>query len=253
MSWRFYVHFSRLPMVQRVLYTGTLSVLTVGYLFAMIHIFSSHAGRDGDPMLSVDDIIIAYSGSKNGTVLESALVGPMSRMLSPEENMVIVGWIRSGVNEKKYNTEIKSVLDKRCITCHNKRNPHLPSLESYQDVLHVTEQDTGMDIFSLIRVSHIHLFGLTFIFFLIGMVFRHAYMRQEWLKITLVAIPFIAIICDIASWYVTKVYQPFAWIVIISGGLMGLSFALQVFISLYQIWFFKPPAEARPQGLCETD
>jgi len=32
----------------------------------------------------------------------------------------------------------------------------------------VTEQDTGTDIFTLVRVSHIHLFGLTFIFYLVG-------------------------------------------------------------------------------------
>ncbi|MDH5803033.1 MAG: hypothetical protein OEZ68_19690, partial [Gammaproteobacteria bacterium] len=65
------IHFQFMPMGMRVLYTSTLIVLGIGYLFAMIHIFASHAGRDGDPGLSVDDLIIAYSGSKNDTRLKT--------------------------------------------------------------------------------------------------------------------------------------------------------------------------------------
>lgn len=67
------IHFKMMPMGVRVLYSGTLIVLGVGYLFAMIHIFDSHAGRDGNPGLSVNDLIIAYSGSKSDTKIESAL------------------------------------------------------------------------------------------------------------------------------------------------------------------------------------
>ena len=70
------VHFQYLPMGLRTLYTATLLVLGTGYLFAMIYIFESHAGRDGNPMLSVNDLVIAYSGSKSDTRLESALKGP---------------------------------------------------------------------------------------------------------------------------------------------------------------------------------
>ncbi|MFT5141222.1 MAG: hypothetical protein ACI9CB_002894, partial [Rhodothermales bacterium] len=39
----------------------------------------------------------------------------------------------------------------------------------------------------------------------------------------------------------TKLYAPFAWVVLISGGLMGLSFATMWIVSMYQMWFYKPP------------
>jgi hypothetical protein len=59
---RLYLHFQELPLSLRVLYTGTLFVLSVGYLFAIVHIYNSHAGRDGDAMLSPQDLVIAYGG-----------------------------------------------------------------------------------------------------------------------------------------------------------------------------------------------
>lgn len=244
MSWRFFVPFTELPLVQRVVYTWTLLILGLGYAFASLYVFESHAGRDGNPMLSVEDLVIAYSGSKSGTLLESALKGPMSNMLPAEENLLLVDWVRRGAGEEEYKAKAAAIFKKRCIACHNNRNPHLPSLEGYAHVKLVTEQDTGADIFTLVRVSHIHLFGLTFIFFIISTIFAHAFLRHEWLKITIVTIPFVAIALDISSWYITKVYEPYAWMLIISGAFMGLSFGVQFFISLYQMWFFTLPADA---------
>src|SRR4029453_6318946 len=74
---RLYRHYSELPYSQRVLYTAALLVLGVGYLFAMINLFHTYAGRaGGNPlMLSYQDIVVAYSGSGKGSRLESALRG----------------------------------------------------------------------------------------------------------------------------------------------------------------------------------
>ncbi len=244
MSWRFFVHFSHLPLVQKVLYSGALCVLGLGYSFAMIYVFASHHGRDGEPMLTVDDIVIAYSGTKTGTVLESSLRGPMSNMLPAAENIKISNWVRNGITEERYESEMKAIFDKRCITCHNKRNPHLPQLEDFEGIQNVAEEDHGADLYTLVRVSHIHLFGLTFIFFIVGSIFCHAYLKREWIKISLIVIPFISIFLDISAWYITKIYEPFAWVVLISGGAMGSCFAVMFFISMYQMWFYKLPSDA---------
>ena len=79
---RLYYHFSELPRSMRVLYTATLLILGLGYLFALIYLFHTYSGKDGNPAtLSYDDIVIAYSGSGKGSRLESALRGSMSAML----------------------------------------------------------------------------------------------------------------------------------------------------------------------------
>ena len=58
----------------------------------------------------------------------------------------------------------------------------------------MTERDTGTGIFTLVRVSHIHLFGLTFIFFILGTIFSHAYVRPVWFKCAVIATPFVALV-----------------------------------------------------------
>jgi hypothetical protein len=53
---------------------------------------------------------------------------------------------------------------------------------------------------------------------------------------------------DICSWYLTKLFQPFSWVVYFSGVLMAMAFAIQWFTSMYQLWFYKLPAEQEETG-----
>ncbi len=238
-----FFHYSEYPLSLRTLYTFTLIVLGIGYLFAMLHVFNSHAGRDGKPGLSVKDLEIAYSGSKADTRLEVAIKGPMIDRLSNDERNIIIAWVRSGAKEKPFNENIKPIIEDNCLACHDGSNPHLPNLDGFDNVKKVVKLDTGADIFSLIRVSHIHLFGITFIFFIMGSMFSHALVRPVWFKSLVIAVPFVTIILDIGSWYLTKIYPPFAWVVMISGGFMGLSFAFMWFTCIYQMWFYKLPKD----------
>jgi hypothetical protein len=51
-------------------------------------------------------------------------------------------------------------------------------------------------------------------------------------------IPFAAMLLDVVSWFITKTIPEFAYVVIFSGALMGLSMGLQILLSIYQMWFF---------------
>ena len=239
---RLYYHYSDLPYSARVLYTAALCILGMGYLFAFVYMFYSHAGKDGNPlMLSYQDVVIAYAGSGKGSRIEAALRGPMSAMLPAEESSRLVSWVQEGANRAAYEKDIRPVLDKRCMTCHDGSNPHLANLDGYDNIKKVTERDTGTDVFTLVRVSHIHLFGLTFIFFIVGLIFSHAYVRPVWFKCTVVALPFVCVAIDVGSWYMVKVYHPFAWLTMASGALMAMSFAFMWVVSMYQMWFGKTP------------
>ena len=239
-----FVHFKFLPMSLRVLFTMVLLVFGVGYLMAMVQVWESHAGKDGDPMLSGKDLMIAYSGNKEGTKLETALRGPMQDMLPAEKRQVIFEWLHNGAKQEEFEAKINPILQEHCIACHNpEANPHLPNLTKFDGVSKVTAKDEGMTIPTLVRVSHIHLFSITFIFFIVGYIFSHAYVRPTWIKCLVIAIPFATLITDVASWYLTKIWEGFAWMVIISGAFMGLCFATMWVISMWQMWFWKVPAE----------
>jgi hypothetical protein len=244
---RMFFHYSEFPLSMRTLFTGTLIVLGLGYVFAMIQVYAVNAGRDGKPGLSVDDIIIAYSGSKEATKLESALAGPMSGMLPNNERADIIGWVRRGLDQPEYQARIQPIFQSRCMACHDGSNPHIVNLNGYENVTKVAQIDTGMSLYTLVRVTHIHLFGITFIFFIMGLIFSHAYVRPVWFKSLIIALPFFALIVDVGSWYLTKYFPPMAWAVMIGGGVYGVSFATQWIISMYQIWFYKF-GERKAQG-----
>jgi hypothetical protein len=189
----------------------------------------------------VDDIKITYSGSKETTSLEKALRGPMSGMLPQKDLAAMLDWIRDGAIKKTYTASVESIVADNCLSCHDGSNPHLSNLDGFENIHEVVAQDTGADLFTLVRVSHIHLFGLTFIFFIVGFIFSHAYLRPLWLKSLIIATPFAGVIADVLGWYVTKVYTPFAWVVLIAGAFNGLSFAVMWVISMYQMWIYRMP------------
>ena len=101
----------------------------------------------------------------------------------------------------------------------------------------VVRADTGTSIAQLARVSHIHLFGVSIIFLLTGMIFALSE-TPVWLRVSLVILPYVTIIMDIGSqWWATKYLDPtFAYIVIAGGALMGLALAAQILISLWEMW-----------------
>jgi hypothetical protein len=250
---RQYLHFSELPLSSRVLYTAVLLILGTAYLFGGIYLYHTYAGRaGGNPMLlTYQDIVVAYSGSGSSSRLETALKGPMRAMLPAEEISPIIAWVNAGAERATYETQIRPTFEKRCMSCHDGSNPHLANFSTYDNLRKVTERDTGTGIFTLVRVSHIHLFGLTMVFFILGTIFSHAYMRPIWFKCVVVALPFVSLVLDIGSWYFTKLYQPFAWVVIGAGTLMGLAFAFMWAVSLYQLWLSPTPAPVLQRGGAE--
>jgi len=102
-------------------------------------------------------------------------------------------------------------------------------------------------------VSHIHLFGLTFIFFLMGFIFSHAYVRPVWLKATIVAVPFAGVMVDVLGWYITKIFTPWAWVVLMAGMVNALAFAIMWVVSMYQMWIYRVPDQVKLRHIGDPD
>lgn len=232
------------PKSLRVLFTAALVTLGLGYVFAMIQIYATHAGLDGTPGINANDIAIAYSGNAHSNPLQVALLGPMSGNAPSRERRLIIDWASDGADKTQYEETVKPVVENRCMRCHDGSKAGAPKFNTYEAFAEFAKPDSGMSLATLVRVSHIHLFGMTFIFFIIGFIFSHADMRRSGLKSTVIVLPFLMMITDIGSWYLTKIDTRFAWIIIVSGGLMGLSFAVQWLVSIFQIWAYWPKGGA---------
>jgi hypothetical protein len=231
---------------ERLFYTVFLALMGLGYLMAVSFLYSSHQMADGEPGLSLTDIAYDYYGNRSGTRLEAAVRGAMSGYLSPEDTEQIVAWLKSGAGAKGYERDVAPILARNCTACHSPQSAvNLPDLSTFEGVQAVARVDTGQSLVSLVRVSHIHLFGVGMVLFTVGLVFRMAEMRR-WLKSTLMLAPFLAVFVDILAWFLTKWDSHFAITVVAAGAVLGLALAAQILVCLYQMWI--PRRAAASQG-----
>jgi hypothetical protein len=119
-------------------------------------------------------------------------------------------------NTQRWKNEIQPIILKRCASCHTSI-PALPNLTKFEVIKGLAITDGAVDISSLTRISHIHLFGIAFIFFFVGLIFSLAVGFNKWLKATIIFIPFAFLILDVSAWWLTRIDPAFAWLVIIGG------------------------------------
>jgi hypothetical protein len=233
-----YTRFKDISVSERILNTVFLLTIGLGYIAALANMYYTHQGLDGKAGLSVEDVVISYHGSNNQTRLGTAIGGIMEPNLKYKSDKdVILQWIQNGAKEPEYNDKIASILNRDCVLCHTSTiNPSLPDLTHYATVSEVAHAG-GATIPRLVRVSHIHLFGIAFVLFFIGKIFLLCDINV-YVKRVAVVIPFAAMLLDVVSWFITKSTPSFGYVVVYSGALMGLSMGLQILLSIYQMWFY---------------
>lgn len=234
--------FKDISVSERILNTVFLLTIGLGYLAALANLYYTHQGLDGKAGLSMEDVVISYHGSNTQTRLGTAIKGIMKPNLKyASDQDVIMEWINSGADESGYNEKIAPILNRDCVICHTPSiNPSLPDLTNYAGVAEVAHAG-GATIPTLVRVSHIHLFGIAFILFFIGKIFLLCDINV-YVKRVAVVIPFAAMLLDVISWFITKSTPSFAYVVVISGALMGVSMGFQILLSIYQMWFYSRKA-----------
>jgi hypothetical protein len=233
-----YTRFKDISVSERILNTVFLLTIGLGYIAALANLYYTHQGRDSKAGLSINDVIVYYHGSDVQTRLGTAITGIMEPNLTIKSDKdVILKWIQAGADEPEYKENIAPILNRDCVICHTPSiNPSLPDLNNYEGVSAVAHAG-GATTASLIRVSHIHLFGIAFILFFVGKIFLLCDINV-YVKRIAVIIPFAAMLIDVLSWFITQSIPSFAYVVVASGALMGISMGMQVLVSVYQMWFF---------------
>lgn len=229
---------SNLTLPLKTLFTGYLLAIGLGLLMAGIQIMLTHGMADGKLGLSVDDIVYSYHGNHDGanaSKLESKLYGSMKDNAPPEVRLAMLKWGNAGAPEAEWESSIKPQVEMYCGPCH----ANMPGLANISDKAvmdQMTKRDEGPSFATLTRVSHIHLFGVSFIFFFVGWIFTYATGISPVAKAALIFTPFGFLIIDVISWWLTKLDPNFAWLVIIGGFGYGIAAAVMIFTSLYQMW-----------------
>ncbi|OAI05975.1 hypothetical protein A1353_09795 [Methylomonas methanica] len=222
----------------KVLFTGYLTTVAVGYLMALIQILFTHGMADGKFGLSIDDIVYSYYGNRSGTMLETQLNGAMKENASEQERFTIIQWVRDGADQDDFvDRGVDKIIENRCVMCHNK-DASIPNLSDFKVLKEYTKEDEGATFSSLTRVSHIHLFGISFIFMFVGLIFSFSETSTIKYKCIAIGMPYVFLLVDILSWWLTKLDPIFAWLVIVAGGGMAVSFAFMWTVSVAEMWLF---------------
>lgn len=229
-----WLNLPNLPTPVKVLFIGYLLAIGLGLAMAGLQIMLTHGMADGKAGLSVEDIVYSYYGDRSASKMESKLNGSMKGMGSPEARLDIIKWVRNGSPEAEWDKHMKGVFSQNCAACHGVI-PGLPSFSSFDEAKKLAKIDEGASIQSLTRVSHIHLFGISFIFFIMGFIFSFSVYVPRWLKIIVIAFPFAFLILDIMAWWLTKLNPNFAWLIMIGGFGYSLASTFMWFVSMYEM------------------
>jgi len=232
----------RLSVEFKVLFSGFLLAIGVSLLMAGLQIILTHGMADGRLGLSITDIVYSYYGNRSGSKLESMLNGQMKAMAPDEARFELIEWARDGAPAEQWAPRIKPLVDQYCVSCHNSDSA-LPDFTKLENLREAAEVDQGASIESLTRVSHIHLFGIAFIFMFVGWIFALAEFPKGW-KVLLIATPFVFLIADIFSWWMTKFIPGFAWLTMIGGICYSLASTVMILTSLAQMWLPRWTARA---------
>ena len=231
-SW---LNLPNLGLSVKALFTGYILVVGMGLMMAGAQILLTHGMADGKFGLSVNDIVYSYYGNRGNSRLEAKLNGSMKDKAPVDVRAQIIEWVQKGSPNEEWEGHINPLFQQHCVSCHGVI-PGLPNFNSIDAVHKVAEIDTGTSIDSLTRVSHIHLFGIAFIFFFVGFIFSMAVGIQKYLKAFAIFLPFCFLLVDIVSWWLTKWSPNFAWLTIIGGFGYSLASTFMLLTSLYQMW-----------------
>ncbi len=230
-----WLNLPNMPMPIKVLFAGYLLVIGVGLCMAGLQIMLTHGMADGKVGLSVNDIVYSYYGDRSGSKLASKLNGSMQDKASLEVRQDIIKWAQDGSPEAAWEPHFKEVFAQNCTKCHS-QIPGIPDFTKFEEVKKAAALNEGATIEGLTRVSHIHLFGIAFIFFFVGFIFSFAVNVPKKLKVLVIAFPFGFLIMDVFSWWLTKLSPSFAWLTIIGGLGYSAASAYMWVISMYQMF-----------------
>ena len=93
----------------------------------------------------------------------------------------------------------------------------------------------------MLEVSHMHLFSIPVVFFVLGHAFFMTTLREK-MKLQVVLASFAAVLFSIGSpWFIRFFSPAFSWVKVASDLVLAASLLVMVLYPIYEMWW-KPPA-----------
>ena len=245
-----------LALPARLLVSLFLAGAAAGLLAGEANVLAVHAGNDGVPGLSMEDLRRAYHG-RPGWSLHASKVdgGSMEKHVPvPSEKAALLAWARGGGRREEFEPA-RRVLDLRCVKCHSpggekEGSPFADARAAgarWDLVARYAEPDRGMSAAKRATTTHAHLFGMTVLFGLLGAVFLFTGASPR-TKAIVVSAPFVGMFLDIGSWWLAILSPAFCWGIVAGGTLLAGSLLVLVARPLWEMWTAGPTGDPPGSG-----
>lgn len=240
MFWKDSLDMRELPVSSKIGITAFLILAGIGYLLGFGVILNTYGPTDQEPGLSIADVRISFYGAREMTAYEASIDGSMKQYFtSDDEYQKVKDWLAAGFTEEGYGG-LKPIMDVSCNTCHSAGAAVAGVVtETYEDIKPFLVQDTGKSWGRLLSLTHTHLMSTMVLIFGLVLIFTRTQF-SELIKRIVITFSFAALVVDLGSWWLAKLAGGFAFLVILGGASLGVTFAALVLMSLYDLWIRKP-------------
>ena len=228
----------QLPLPLKVVLSLTLLVLGVGYVIALLNLYLTYSLTDGEPGLTAADLRRAFYGNRDNTKLAAKIDGgSMAQFLTDAADRgKILTWIQDGAERAGYEAVVAPLLRENCVRCHNPQGlQRFAPLTTYEEVMVVTQIDRGEPPALWARVAHTHIQSIGLMFLVMGGVFSMTAIAER-KKVAILVVPFAALLVDFGTRFLARYVPGIVYLMMLSGAVIGLSFAVMILAPLYEMW-----------------
>jgi hypothetical protein len=236
----------------RLSVTCLILVLAGGYLTSALHLWHHYENKDEQPGLTMDDLIGSFHGMNQPARLLTAVQGTMRQYLPDEEEyQSIIQWLESDRISEDYDSlELgdfapAEILAIRCLNCHSRESVEATGadadkvipLEYWDDVKQVAfpKNLDPVPIPILITSTHTHALTMP----VVAVVTALLFLATAWprsLRRFVVFLFFFALLLDVGSWWLARVWAPACYLIVLGGGLFGALAGLQLLGAFLDTW-----------------
>ncbi len=240
-----------LSLLARLGVAGLVIVAIGGTAASGLYLYMHHEERDEREGLTIDDVKAHYHGIVSEAPLLVSLEAGHPKTLEARDRELLIEWLRGDpatMSQTYDNLDLgedapAEIIAMSCLDCHARSStgegvaPEI-ALEYWDDVeaLAISRDLQPVPLEILAASTHTHALGMSAIGIAIALL---SLMTRwpRWLVGTVVAVTGVGLTADLAGWWLTRMDESFAYMVVAGGaGYGGGMTLLGVLIMLDLIW-----------------
>ena len=244
------IRLHKLDLSFKLAVTCLIAVLGGGLIASALHMHEHYRNKDEQPELTLDDVTGSFHGVNQPSRLLEAVDGHMRRYVpTAEEHASLRKWLESDRISEDYDSlELgdfapAEIIGAHCLRCHAKDaaegegiGERIP-LDYWEDVKKVAfaKRLNPVPVSILVTSTHTHALTMP----LVGIAACALFLATAWprrIKRLAVMLTFIALFCDIGSWWLARFSAPFTYLIVAGGAVFGLLCGLQLLAAFLDTW-----------------